>query len=403
MSRKAPHNAVRMLTMAAVLLAACTMSYAQGRPPGKGGGGHTEVTSNNLSYPAVMTNFQAAIGGTEGLWEFGTASLGKGFSYGCAIPVDEFPNTSCVANDDPTLALSYEECQVLCGESPVFRIYWQKTTGVTWRADSVEAVADAPRSWEADYVDWGDNLESRSWTTNSIIRVETTPFTTLPGGAGDPPFQRGYQMWHVSGKGTDELWGLRTTVPAAGDPTAVPLPFVYDAQVAIVHTTLARLTMTKIGKDAVACLEDGVDPGFPLEWDTDPASATYLTWVDRSAQPVAVCEVKDTPYTPELNIGGRFVYGYNWNLRRETMCPEFKKGGWWRLTFYTEPTTAGALPVMFSHGDAIVLAPPVLPAAGPVATTLAPDEVLASEGATYTAKVSAAHHLTYIDICVRAR
>jgi hypothetical protein len=105
-----------------LVLAACAMALAQGRPPGKGGGGHTEITSNNLSYPATMTNTNPAMAGTEGLWDFGTAMLGKGFSYGCGIPMEEFPNTSCVLDDDPAQALTLEQCQALCGSSEVFRI-----------------------------------------------------------------------------------------------------------------------------------------------------------------------------------------------------------------------------------------------------------------------------------------
>lgn len=403
MSRSSLRASATALAAVAVMVLACTPALAQGRPPGKGGGGgHTEVTSNNLSYPAVMTQADAALQGVEGEWSLDTAVLGKGFSYGCGTPVEEFPNTSCVVNDDPTQAMDYLTCSAtLCAGQEISRIYWQKTAGVTWRADAIEAVPVTPRSWEVSHVDWGDNLESRTWTTNSIIRVETTPFTTLPGDLVDPVVQRGYQMWHVSGKGTDELWGLRTTAPEANVTESLPIPFAYASPYAIVHTGAARLSMTKIGKAASVCLEDGVDPNFAMTWQSDPVQTdTYLTWVSTQHE---LCEVRDTPYTAELNIGGKFVYGYNWNMRREPgLCTGFQKAGWWRLTFYTAPNDAGYRPVLFSN-TSIVLTPPVLPVAAPLVMTLSAAEAAESEGGAYRPKVDHANHLTYIDVCVKAR
>ncbi len=336
-----------------------------------GGGGHTEKATANLSYPAAFTDATVTLGGTPGDATL-TGSLAETWSYGCAVPEAEFPNTSCVLVDGTVM--SYDECVLRCGAAPVERIYWQRATGVTWQAESVPA---GTPYWPATFLDWGDNLESVSWTTRSTVRVETTPFTTLldPALCAVVPAadgcRRGFQMWHVSGKGTDELWGVRAT------DTEPPVPYAYESPYAIVHTATARLNLAKLEPGASAC---------PSAYTPSPYSPTWDPLLNEWS---GSCLLRDTPFTAELNIGGKFVYGYNWRLKRDVLCAGWNKAGWWRLTFYA-PT------VLFADA-AIPLTPPTLPPAAPAATATAEPG-----GTLYRPVIDVSNNLTYIDICIVA-
>ncbi len=62
---------------------------------------------------------------------------------------------------------------------------------------------------------------------------------------------RGYQMWHVSGQGTTEQWGLRVVEdPLTFEPVAA---YGYDSQYSIVNTGNARLNIAKLSPTADAC------------------------------------------------------------------------------------------------------------------------------------------------------
>ena len=56
------------------------------------------------------------------------------------------------------------------------------------------------------------------------------------------------------------------------------------------------------------------------------------------------CMWMDAPYSVELSVGGKYVYGYNWRMRNvdmEQACgPGWLKTGYWRLTFYTPGAVA---------------------------------------------------------------
>jgi hypothetical protein len=332
---------------------------------GPGGGGHTEKATANLSYPAAFTDATVILNGIPGEAML-VGELGETWSYGCGVPDAEFPNTSCVREDGS--AETYDECVARCGTAEVERIYWQRATGVSWQAESV---APGTEQWPATFLDWGDNMEAVSWTTRSTIRVETTPFSTQLDPslcAAVPPADsclRGFQMWHVSGKGTDELWGAHAT------NTEPPQPYVYDSPYAIVHTASARLNMAKLEPGSSECPTAYTPSPYSPTWDVATSE-----WSDS-------CLLRDTPFTAELNIGGKFVYGYNWRLRRDVMCPGWDKAGWWRLTFYA--------PTVLFNDAGIPLAPPTLPSAATEAET---GETL------YRPVIDVTNNLTYIDMCV---
>jgi hypothetical protein len=388
---------VACLVAAGLMLAGPAFGQQGGPPPGKGGGGHTEAAVNNLSYPAAMIGVTVSNPGATPLES--TSDVFKAtYSYGCDVPqtigTTTYPNYSCI--DAAGVYLNAADCAALdvCKDKTVSRIYWQKVPTSYWKA---EETATPPLA-TVQYLDWGDNLESKSWTTTSTIRVETTPFADH----GSTVLKHGYQMWHVSGQGTDEVWGVRAAFEGEDGtpPTAV---YSYDHQYSILHTTQAMINFTKLSKGPATCPTVYVEPP---EYQALPWTGTSWT---------GACSVKTEPYTAELNVGGKYVYGYNWTIRRDTLPTECAAlgytatdlAGWWRLTFYTPGSTtpgAGSPAAVWFNVDLTgeYLAPP------PAPLLVTPEELLLvapEEGDTgdlYRPKVISASNLTYIDICIKS-
>ena len=365
----------------AVLLAAAPAGAQGGPGGGQGGGGggtpggpggEEEAAANNLSYPAALTT-----GGTANLalvWipPAGGGALGVNYSYGCDKPNGDYPNTSCIAADGTYLDAA--GCAAFCGAGyAVARMYWQKVPNNDWWAETTSVAL----SQAATYVDWGDNLEAVSWRTTSVIRVETTPYATLAA-----PLI-GLQMWHVSGQGPDEQWGVRAT------DSVTPEPWWYSSAYGSIFTSSARINLTKLGSAKAACptAPGGAPTVTPTSWSFDPVGGG--SWVGAD-----LYEAADLPFTAELNVGGKYVHGYNWMLRRMTVPAGWSKEGWWRLTFYTAD---GA--VQFSTATQVTPPPAFTPQPPPVTLAAEAEE----EGSLYTPVVDAANNLSYIDICVVAK
>jgi len=375
-------NAPLTAVLVAVGLALTTpAALAQGK--GGGGGGHT-TASTNLSYPAVYTSTVVITNGVEGQYTLG-GNLGETWSYGCAVPVEEFPNTSCI---DPATNefLDYANCQTVCGDVQVERIYWQRESPVAvWQAGSLTSQDSFPPV-EATHVDWGDNMESQTWSATSVIRVETTAFATLTVN------QLGFQMWHVSGKGPDELWGVRATEPAEG---AAPLPHVYSSPYAILHAPNVHISFTKLEESASTCPTlPGPSPFDDLVWN--PTAHQWFRPGGDGELDTYFCVWNDLKYTVELNIGGKFVHGYNWQTSRiaPMLCGTYRKEGWWRLTYHSAADAVNFL-------EGVVLAPPPLPDAAPPPPAVTTESEEGDTGFLYTPVVDPASDLTYIDICLK--
>ena len=376
MTRVRKNGIRRALMTACALTLGTAMALAQGGPGGGGPGGGGpggggpggggppsggEEAVNNLAYPGAMT---AGLANATLIWgpPVGGGILGVNFSYGCEIPDGDYPNVSCIGDDGAFLSAA--NCSTMCGGAAVSRMYWQKVAENDWWAETTPVLP----AQEATFVDWGDNLEAVSWKESSVVRVETTPYATL----GTP--LQGLQMWHVSGRGPDEVWGARTT-----DSTS-PQPYVYSSNYASIYTTTARLDVTKLGSAATCPTTSGGSSGF------DP------TWSNGSWTGTGAVEVLDTPFTAELNVQGKYVHGYNLMMRRIPMDGISTKLGWWRLTFYT---TGGA--VQFS--PVAVTTPPPVPA--PVPPTILAEEE--GEAPLYVPVVDSANDITYIDICILSK
>jgi hypothetical protein len=357
------------------LAVGATALAAGGPPPGKGGGGGETTAANNLSYPAVGD----AVVTSNATATVPVGALGTSFSYGCAVPetigTTTYPNTSCVSADGNTFYDADTCVSNQCSGQAVERIYWQKVTSNKWAAQTVTGAG-----FDAAFIDWGDNLETTSWTSSSVVRVETTPFADVT-----PTNQVGFQMWHVFGAGTNEQWGVH----ADGGQTS-PYLYQYDSPYAVINTAGAYLNITKLESGATAC-QPLNKPPFSFSWDL-----VSSTWTD------APLTLYNAVNKAELAVSGKYVYGYNWNLKTAVVPTNINKAGWWRLTFYTKNRE-----VALDGGTQLV--PPVLPAATlrpqpqPQQSAASTDIVpMADTGPLFTPVIDVPNNLTYIDICLTA-
>lgn len=433
MSLRAQFLPVLFLTIAFT-----TPINAQSHRGGGGGNGHkpsVEVTTN-LSYPAYFlgTSQQS---GTIGSYSLNTTATGM--SYGCLLPekigTTTFPNTSCVDSTGSPQDLA--TCQSRCKDPEtganlkVERIYWQKDPLNKWQA----GYASSEDSLQVRYIDWGDNLETKTWPVQ-VLRVETNTFSALPSFdataqvSANPAVR--FDMWHVFGQGTDELWGVHTTNADS------PVPYVYftpnpdNAEnspilywpYAVDYSSAARLNIAKLEKTASTC------PSTATNATQLPDELSGQTWNPATQRWSGQVYTNDMAYTPELNIKGSYVYGYNWNLRAEAVPVDVNKGGWWRLTFYTtdqsikftnweDPGTAGynslAPPDPLDLDATLGLLPAnsSLSPSGSVsvasqdrirlrqrvtAGVIVPAEE--TSGMLYVPQVDKVYDLTYLDICI---
>ena len=418
---------IAVATALATIAAGFGTAFAA-RPPGVGGGGggdegggEVETAGNNLSYPAMQFGLGSSVPYS---WAVGDGEFGKNYSYGCVgeekVVVGSatytYPNISCVSGwkeDGTAIAfLTKEQCTTdsdssiphPCLNQKVDRIYWQKTDGNVWSAQNAAVSSPVIIRW----VDWGDSIESVTWGTSSILRVETQgyadlkqdprtteEFTVCGDGETATQCQTGLQQWHSQGQGTTEQWGIRTTETEEG---SIGVPYLYGSPYAIVNAGTAELYLSKMESGSSACPTAYADRQF-----------TGSGWT-------GACNLPVVPYTVELSVGGKFVHGYNWRMRDlpeampvSTYCPDvmapatWNKAGWWRLTFVPNGGTA-----KMRFADSVAIVPPVTPSSAPAVVTTA--AVTAEEGETdtgplYQPVVSpyGSANLTYIDICIAAK
>lgn len=373
-------------------------ALAAGGGSGGSGGKPPVETANNLSYPALFYGAPGQVGviGAHAL----TAAFPNGLSYGCLKPetigTTTYPNTSCVDDAASVVTpIAPEACVATGGKCEGFeyvvdpalddplvpnleRVYWQKNTANTWQAGYV---GSGTLALPVDYVDWGDNLEVKSWPVQ-VIRVETNTFATLV-----TPTLR-FEMWHVFGQGTNELWGAHAT------NTTPAYPYVFEAwPYAVNNSASARLNISKLANGTAPC---------PTQATGVSQSPYAPTWDAATHDWVGTFELYDQPYGAELNIKGSYVFGYNWNLKSAVVPPEVNKGGWWRLTFYTSNDSVDFSTWLPPTVDNNTLAPPgALLTPAPLAPLAAEAEAEEEgEGTLYVPIVDQANNLTYIDVCI---
>jgi hypothetical protein len=349
-------------------------------PAFKGGKPTGHEAGNNLSYPVIWAEgVQKALPGTPGMepqrngdWWYwwGTAGTEPNLTPLSCAPDPEYP-AYC---DD---GLTGVEPTVQPSPSPdLVKAFLQKDPLNVWQAGSADWSASPVN---VHWIDWGDNLESVDWYTRSQVRAEVVLFQDLV-----TPMTE-YEMRHTSGWGIDEVHGLATdlaTTPILGPGTR-----------ATVYSPCARFTIQK------------------LLVDRDDAALADLVWVEGQGWTeadgveddlinlpifnMAVHEASDGPgyYNAEINVKGRIIYGYTWNVRRLN-----EGAGDYRLTFSFDQTCgAVGLNTFFTDGTTEIIVPveeELLVAAA---------EEGESPGGGGTSGLSFTDNLTYMDISIHER
>jgi len=357
---------------------------------GKPGG---EAAGNNLSFPVIWSEgVTKALRGT-----FGETDLSGGVWYWWGIDADGNPE-ACEANatdtdfcnDDGEVGpepcggwVRDEETGEILGalDPDCMLVYPQQDSLNTWQARSL-SMKDEFGSYtdvlNVHWIDWGDNLESVDWYTTSQVRAEVVLFQDLDPLA--PMLQ--YDMKHLYGLGIDELWGLATTGVSHTDPEAVEL----DGLQATVYSHCARLVIQKL-----TTTRD--DPNLTLAWN--PTTNIWEGDANPSlfAQDMVVWEGGDGPgyYSAEINVKGKIIYGYTWNVRRLNDGP-----GDYRITFNLDENDCPMpLNTFFDAGTQIV------PISEEEITTEEADDGGDTGGAT--AYIDTVNNLTYMDVRILQR
>ncbi len=399
--------------LAAAALAACTNASEPAAPSSlqpalygaRGGGGKPTVESgvNNLSYPVIWAEGVAkTLPGTAGMtpilqgewwYQWGTNGVDPNVTPASCKPDPDASNVELNPEglplcDDGTPL--HVDLTLVAGTPaadnplPLARAYLQKDANNVWQAGFWPATqGERPiDAVKVDLVDWGDNLESMDWYTTSQVRTEVVLFEDSGLGDGEayPWPMLEYEMRHTDGWGINEVHGLATSLdvtPSTGPGTR-----------ATVYSNCARLTIQKLltNREDTA-LNDLV--WVPTEGWTEPAGYEG-DLVNPHVFNGSVHEGGDGPgyYSAEINVKGRIIYGYTWNVR------QLNEGdGDYRLTFsFDEVCGPGtALNTYFVQGVTEILVPA--------------EEVIiaaADEGGA-TAVLRPDLNLTYIDVRILPR
>jgi len=385
-----------LLALSLALFCSATVLAKQG-----GGKPNPTTAGNNLSYPVIWAEgVTKTLPGTPGMTP--TLTGVYWYQWGTAGTEPDAVPMSCAPDPDDELLCDDGVVNTADGPSPgdttgfpiplnllpLVKAFVQKDAYNTWQAES-DDWSGAPV--EVHWIDWGDNLESVDWYTKSQVRTEVVLFQDLAA------LMLEYEMRHVSGWGIDEVHGL------AADPLAVPPVAIQGPGTrATVYSPCARLTIQKL-------LVDRDDPRLPdLFWD-----ATMSDWTEPAEDPnipgdpypddlinppifnKAVHEAQDGPgyYNAEINVKGRIIYGYTWNVRRLN-----EGAGDYRITFSFDDTCGGTtINTFFVDGVTEI----ILPLEEDVAAAAAEEGESPEGGAVGV--LDFGNNLTYMDVRILER
>ena len=255
--------------------------------------------------------------------------------------IDENPEglPLCDNNIPGTVNLSLQAGVPLADNPlPLVKAYVQKDPQNVWQAGSADGSA-APVN--VDWIDWGDNLESVDWYTRSQVRTEVVLFEDLVAPMTE------YEMRHTSGWGIDEVHGLAASLGET--PVAEEGPGTR----ATVYSHCARLTIQKL-------LTDREDPAYGGTRLGARRGLDGTGWLRRRLiNPHlfngSVHEGGDGPgyYSAEINVKGRIIYGYTWNVRNLN-----EGAGDYRITYsFDESCGTTSLNTFFTEGETSILVP----------------------------------------------
>ena len=364
----------------------------------------TETAGNNLSFPVIWAEgVTKAVPGTPGM-----APLSGGawwYSWGTNGADPNIVPASCAPDPDNKdfcdngIPGTFNAALVpgtppADNPMPLVKAYLQKDAKNTWQAASADwSGEDVPVS--VDWIDWGDNLESNDWYTRSQVRTEVVLFEDLmeetPDEAdgrdgGTEPWLE-YAMRHVSGWGIDEVHGM--AVDAAG-------PVLGAGNQATIYSNCARFTIQKllVKRDNAALADLVWVPGSG--WTEEVGSTVNL--INEPIFNKAVYEGGDGPgyYSAEINVKGRIIFGYTWNVRQLNDPLPSGPAGDYRLTFSFDQTCGAVnLNTGFVEGVTEIVVP------------VETEEVAAAAEPTDegggTAVLDFADNLTYMDVRILER
>ncbi len=382
----------------------------------KGGGGkpNPELAGNNLSFPVIWAEgVTKVLPGT-----YGMAPLTSGawwYQWGTnGIDPDVTPASCAPDPDEGNLDLNPDGLP-LCDDGvvgtvnlglvagyppasdplPLAKAYLQKDPLNQWQAVSYPAPGGGTpqQPINVDLIDWGDNLESVDWYTKSQVRTEVVLFEDVLLGDAEEhgwPLLPDYGMRHVSGWGINEVHGLAATLASE--------PILGQGTMATVYSHCARLTIQKL------LLERDEGALTDLVWVPGEGWAEPEGYGDDLINPaifnMAVYEGGDGPgyYSAEINVKGRIIFGYTWNVRK------LNDGGAgdYRITFSFDEVCGGAeLNTYFAEGITAIKVPEEEPEEP--APLLAEDDGGESPGGGAVGVLRTDLNLTYIDVRILER
>lgn len=252
-----------------------------------------EETGNNLSFPVIWSDGEEAmlsIRGTFGAPEFNG---------------------------------SFFTLEGIEGE-----IYEQQHPANEWQAQSDTNTTD--ETIAVSTVDWGDNLEARSWPVGAQIRVETVLYK-------EGVSMLAFNMFNGTPdvKGPTEVWGTNTTT--------------YTSNEATIYSGSARLVIQKLTQDR----EVYQNTPSLLEWNG-------TQWVDGEngngevSDPLfngGVWNSTEGPggYSAEINVQGKVLYGFNWITRDKSLY----ESGDYRITYVLDHLNSGFENTVFDGSTTI--------------------------------------------------
>lgn len=193
--------------------------------------------------------------------------------------------TFLVPYTGPYTGLTTEEIALLEATGPW---YAQKVEGNLWQAEFANGNAPV----DITFIDWGDVIEAVNPKTGRPFRVEVTLYTDI-----SDDVMTGYDMVMLASPSSpNEVQGTKE-----GN--------TYDGVWATVTSDVPNLIIQQF------------TTGASLTWDP-----TLLRWVGTGVS----LPVTGFTFAPELNVGGKYIYGASTGGWRPTQA------GTYRLTFYLD-------------------------------------------------------------------
>jgi len=379
-------------------------AQAKGNP-----GKNVAEAGNNLSFPVLWaegvtktlpgTLGMAPMLGGEWWYQWGTNGVDPNITPASCLPD---PDGSAYCDNGVPGSVDVNLIPgnpVADNPLPLVKAYLQKDPDNTWQAGSANwSDAEVNVHW----IDWSDSLESVDWYTRSQVRLEVVLFEDL-----DPLFpMTEYEMRHVSGWGIDEVHGLAASLDME------PVAEEGSGAQATVYSPCARLTVQKL----LIPREDVSLEGHIWNWQQGEGWSGYM--VDENGQQIslinapilnqAAYEGGDGPgyFSAEINVKGRIIYGYTWNVRRLndlTQVPPYEiptPAGDYRITFsFDETCPTVELNTFFIDGTTKI----IVPLEEELVAAFSALETESTDDGGAIAELDPQNNLTYMDVRILER